>query len=398
VTDVNAAMHSQARTGRRLYLAAVLVVVTLAAGLRLFAADRLAVDYDEPVYLRDAVHYARFMRTGDLKMLAWSETTYEHPALYKILYGVVLLAHQPLDRLPDKDLPRLAPIASAAAGPWNIAARHLSVLWGTLAVLALALVNPLAGLFLGIDTLSVKYTSEVYLEALPLLTSLLCALAYARWYSLASARHDPGRKPWIWLLVSAALLGMTAAGKYVYSIVGVAILLHFLTEVLRGRLAKTWIPAVALWALGSILFFVAFDPYLWPHPIARLSQSILFHEQFQDSRLVLMYHYAWWQPLRWLSAFAAYYELGPRSAFLINVDTLIFALAVLGLPRLFLRQRILFYWLVVGLTFLLVWTTKWPQYTLIILAPFSMSAAQGLLTLWDLGRRLIAGGPQASGA
>ena len=260
MTRVNASAHSGTRTSRLLYLGAVLIVVTLAAGLRLFAADRLAVDYDEPVYLRDAVYYAGYMRTGDFKMLAWSQITYEHPALYKILYGVVLLTQQPLDRLPDKDLLRLTPIASAAAGPWNIAARHLSVLWGTLAVLALALVNPPAGLFLGIDTLSVKYTSEVYLEALPLLTSLLCVLAYARWYTFASLPGGRVRNVWIWLVVSAALLGMTAAGKYVYSIVGVAILLHFVIEVLRGKLARTWIPALAVWAIGSIMIFVAFGP------------------------------------------------------------------------------------------------------------------------------------------
>ena len=395
---MNPAPHSRPRISRRVYVAAVLAVVALAGAVRLFAAGRLAVDYDEPVYLRDAVDYAGFMRTGDFKMLAWSETTYEHPALYKILYGVVLLGHRPLDRLPDKDLPRLAPIASAAAGPWNIAARHLSVFWGTLAALSLALVNPLAGLFLGIDTLSVKYTSEVYLEALPLLTSLLCVLAYARWYRLASVSHGQGRRTWIWLLLSAALLGMTAAGKYVYSIVGVAILLHFLIEVLRGTLPRAWIPDMAVWALGSITMFVAFDPYLWPHPIARLSNSILFHEQFQDSRLVLQYHYPWWQPLRWLFAFSTYYDLGPRSAFLINVDTPIFVFALIGVPRLFLRQRVFFCWLVVGLAFLLLWTTKWPQYTLIILAPFSLSASEGLLTLWNLGGRLVARDPQAGGS
>jgi hypothetical protein len=398
VTHVDAATNSKTRTRRLLYLAAVLAVVSLAAGLRLFAAAHLAVDYDEPVYLRDAVDYAGFMRTGDFKMLAWSEATYEHPALYKILYGVVLLGHRPLDRLPDKDLPRLAPIASAAAGPWNIAARHLSVLWGTLAVLGVALVNPLAGLFLGIDTLSVKYTSEVYLEALPLLTSLLCVLAYARWFRLASVSHVQVRDTWIWLLLSAVLLGMTAAGKYVYSIVGVVILLHSLLAMFRGRLSHRSIAHLAAWAILSVLMFVAFDPYLWPHPLARLSQSVLFHEQFQDSRLVLQYHYPWWQPLRWLSAFSSYYDLGPRSAFLINADTLIFALALIGLPRLFLRQPIFFYWLVVGLAFLLAWTTKWPQYTLIILAPFSMSAAEGLLTLWELARRLAGRSPQAGGS
>ena len=125
------------------------------------------------------------------KMLAWSEHTYEHPALQKILYGVVLLTQPQIDRLPENDLPRLAPIAATEAGRWNIAARHLALAWGTLAVLALALLNPLAGLFLALSTLSVKYTSEVYLEALPLLTGLLCAMAYLRWFGLM--RRAPNR-------------------------------------------------------------------------------------------------------------------------------------------------------------------------------------------------------------
>src|SRR5512135_1338031 len=133
---------------RLTYLISITFVTLLALGLRLYAVPRLNVDFDEPVYLGDAIEYAHDMRAGDLKMLAWSETTYEHPALYKILYGVALLAYQPIDRLPDKDLPRQAPIASAAAGPWDVALRYESAAWGTLAVLCLALVNPLAGLFL----------------------------------------------------------------------------------------------------------------------------------------------------------------------------------------------------------------------------------------------------------
>ncbi len=306
-----------------------------------------------------------------------------------------LLARQPLERLPDKDLPRLAPIATAAAGPWNVAARYLSVFWGTLAVLALALVNPLAGLFLGIDTLSVKYTSEVYLEALPLLTSLLCALAYSRWYALATKPPASATSRLRWLILSAVLLGMTAASKYVYCIVGLAIVIHFFVGVFQGRLPRRWIPQIGAWALLAVVMFVAFDPYLWPHPVSRLSQSILFHEQFQDSRLVLQYHYPWWQPIRWLSAFSNYYELGPARAFLLNVDTLIFLLAIVGVPRLYQRQPVLFYWLIVGLAFLLVWTTKWPQYTLIVLAPFSMAAAQGVLTLWELGGRFLPRNPHA---
>jgi hypothetical protein len=371
------------------YILAILIVVLLAAGLRLYAAQRLDVDYDEPVYLSAAVEYAAAMRSGDLRMLAWSEHTYEHPALQKILYGVVLLTQPPLDRLPDNDLPRLAPIASTEAGRWNIAARHLSVIAGTLAVLALAFINPLAGFFLAVDTLSVKYTSEVYLEALPLLTGLLCALAYLKWYSAARARPEMLRRSLIWLILSAVFLGMTAAGKYVHAVVGFAVLFHFLLAVLRNQLPRRLLLHMLGWGALSLVMFFAFDPYLWPHPIARLMKSVLFHQDFQDSRLVLMYSYPFWQPLRWLSAFSSYYRLGPEGAFLINIDTFIFVAAIVGLPRLLRKEPFFFYWLLIGLAFLLVWATKWPQYTLILLVPFSTAAAQGVLTVWDLGRRAI---------
>jgi hypothetical protein len=368
------------------YLLAVILITILAGALRLYAVQRLNVDYDEPVYLSAAVEYSRAMRLGDFKMLAWSEHTYEHPALQKILYGVALLTQPPLDRLPDNDLPRLAPIASTEAGRWNIAARHLAAAWGTLAVLALACINPLAGLFLAVDTLSVKYTSEVYLEALPLLTGLLCALAYLKWFALARLPRASTARLAMWLGLSALFLGLTAAGKYVHAIVGVAILLHFLIAVARGRLPPRFLAWIAGWGLLSIVMFLVFDPYLWPHPVARLSKSLLFHEDFQDSRLVEMYHYPFWQPLRWLSAFSAYYDLGPLSAFLLNIDTLLFISAFIGLPRLFKKDPFFFYWLLLGITFLLAWRTKWPQYTLILLAPFCMAAANGILTVWDLAR------------
>jgi hypothetical protein len=371
-------------------LAAAIFVCLIALGLRLYAVPRLNVDYDEPVYLSAAVEYAQAMRTGDLKMLAWSEHTYEHPALQKILYGAVLLTQPELDRLPESDLPRLAPIAATEAGRWNIAARYLALAWGTLAVLALALLNPLAGLFLAVSTLSVKYTSEVYLEALPLLTGLLCASAYLRWFTLTRESSKRPSYPLAWLTVSAVLLGMTAAGKYVHAVVGIAILVHFALALLRRDLPPRTIGYLAGWGVLALIAFFAFDPYLWPHPIARLSKSIAFHQSFQDSRLVEMYSYPFWQPLRWLSAFAAYYNLGPASAFIFNVDTFIFIAAILGLPRLYRQQPFFFGWLIIGVLFLLTWTTKWPQYTLIVLAPLCMAASAGVMTAWDLARSAVA--------
>jgi hypothetical protein len=240
-----------------------------------------------------------------------------------------------------------------------------------------------------LNTLSVKYTSEVYLEALPLLSSLLCALSYSRWFSAVRRDADSPASHMRWLMLSAVFLGVTAASKYVYCVVGLAVLIHFLMAVFRNLMPRRAIPYIAGWAVLSVITFVVFDPYLWPHPVDRLAKSILFHEQFQDSRLVQQYHYPFWQPLRWLSAFSAYYDLGPPTAFLLNVDTLAFVLAVLGLPRLLQKQSLFFCWLAAGLVFLLVWTTKWPQYMLIVLAPFSMAAAEGALAAFALAHRLI---------
>ena len=135
-------------------------------------------------------------------------------------------------------------------------------------------------------------------------------------------------------MLSAVFLGMTAAGKYVHAVVGIAILFHFLLAVLRKELPRRLLLHMLGWGALSLVMFFVFDPYLWPHPIARLMKSVLFHQDFQDSRLVQMYSYPFWQPLRWLSAFSSYYDLGPASAFLVNIDTFIFVAAIVGLPRL----------------------------------------------------------------
>ena len=68
--------------------------------------------------------------------------------------------------------------------------------------------------------------------------------------------------------------------------------------------------------------------------------------------------------------------LGPANYFIL-ADLVIFFLAVIGLPALYRKNKPMFLWLVVGLAFLLLWNTKWPQYTLLVLAPLCVSAASG---------------------
>ena len=84
-------------------------------------------------------------------------------------------------------------------------ARTVSAVLGTLEVLALAFLNPLAGLFLAIYTWQIKYTSQIMLEPLPSLMSALAVLFYFKARSRILAR-----KPAVllgWLILSAIAPG-----------------------------------------------------------------------------------------------------------------------------------------------------------------------------------------------
>ena len=64
-----------------------------------------------------------------------------------------------------------------------------------------------------------------------------------------------------------------------------------------------------------------------------------------------------------------------------GADLVIAVLAVVGLPRLWREQRVFALWLLLGLAFLLVWPTKWPQYVLMVSAPIALAGALGLARL-----------------
>ena len=73
--------------------------------------------------------------------------------------------------------------------------------------------------------------------------------------------------------------------------------------------------------------------------------------------------------------------------FLFRLDTLIFILGIIGLPRLFKRNPLMFTWLTTSIVFLLFWNTKWPQYALLAIVPLCISASEGVKTLaYDLMR------------
>ncbi len=355
------------------YTISVLLVVAIAFGLRARAASMLPIDFDEDDYLRAGQEYAHLIRTSN-----WSgflETNYrpEHPPLAKIMIGLIILSapeealipDASTSALPNKNLP------TDLVKP----ARTLNAIFGTMTVAIVALINPLAGLFLASHILTIRYVSQIMLEAIPFLISLLAAISYLK--AKQSKRSGLNR----WLILSAIFLGLTAASKYLYCVIGIAILVDWYLDAKEKDSVKISLRTVALWGVLAIVVFFLFDPYLWPNPIGRLSESIFYHAGYSSSATeVQNAGFPVWQPFFWLFFFPTWFN---KSLFPFPSDPFIMILALFGLSRLWNKERLYVLWLGIAMAFLLVWPTKWPQYIMILTVPLSFAAAEGLFIVRD---------------
>lgn len=327
-------------------------VIVLALLLRVWAAFTLPTDFDEPIYLQAAHDYARLLEAGDWAGVIDYAGNREHPPLIKLLYAGVSLVLGP----------------QATADQLLLGTRLVSAIFGTLAVAMVAGIDPLAGLFLAIHTLAVKYTSQAYLEALPALTMLISLLALERWQRTQVSR---------WGAVSALCLGLTAAGKLSYVPVLLVVGGYWL---LTQRMAW-W--KMAFWALGGLLIFGAFNPALWRDPVTRLSNMLFFHANYAQGADVQQAAYPWFQPFIWLATAPAG-TWHPDVFFYIGFDGLFFWAMLGGLAQAWRdpAQHWQVVWVLGGVGVLLLWPTKWPQYTLSVLAPLCLIAAPAVRRLW----------------
>jgi hypothetical protein len=367
------------------FLIVLVLAVLVALGLRLRAVDRLPIDFDEDDYLLAGQHYAQAIREKDWGEIVNYEYNLEHPPLAKLTYGLILAGLETSPEVPQK--PSTAPPAESLPQPHLNYLRWSSAIIGTLEVLALVMLDPLAGLFLAMHTFTIKYTSQVMLEALPALTSLLAVMAYAR--------SNRSKRSGLWLTLSAIALGLTAAAKYMYALVGIVILIDWLWGKWEGRgrnsIENSWwkqgLPIIGWGVLAILVFFLA-DPYLWPDPLGRLRESLTFNVAYSQGEHVQSSGFPIWQPLTWLFTSVPWHP----GVFVIAVDTLIALLALAGLGRMWRRYRVYALWLAVGLFFLLIWPTKWPQYILVVTAPVSLAAAEGFRGLiWEPLRKWLRG-------
>ncbi len=320
----------------------VLLIVLLALYLRVWAVFTLPIDFDEPVYLEAGADYARLVRAGDVGGVIDYAGVREHPPLVKLLYGGAWL------------------VAGEEANPSLVLllARGISAFFGTLAVAILTFVNPLAGGFFAVHMMVVKYTSQAYLEAVPLFTGLAAVLALRRSRSY--------RDLWFWL--SAVALGATGAAKFTYFPVVVPVL-----YLLVGEQKRSWWQTVGYLAVAALAFWF-FNPHLWNSPFERFLDSVFFHFRYSQSEHVQTSGYPWYQPVTWLLR-AHPQEWHPRVFLYPGVDGLVTLLALFGLYWSWKEHRWAVIWAGATFLFLLIWPTKWPQYTLTLAAPLALMAA-----------------------
>lgn len=354
-----------------LRILAVIVVAAIAWSLRLRAVNLLPVDFDEDDYLRAAQEFTQLIRTKDWS--GFQETNYrtEHPPLSKILFGVGLLAtpeeplipDRPTSAEPDKFLPK----------ELLRSARTVGAILGTVTAALLALVNPLGGALLAFHTFTIKYDSQVMLEALPAMTSLMVVMAYLQ-------SKKPKNKTG-WLLISAVFLGLTAASKYLYCLVAIAVLIDWFLEAREKDELVYFLRNALLWGFFAVVIFFAADPYLWPNPVERLKESVLYHAGYATGASEVQgANFPFWQPFVWLSMSpSAWHE----KVFIFAPDLLITILGTFGLARLWKKERVYVFWLGIAIFFLLLWPTKWPQYVLVLTAPLSLAAAETVSLGWE---------------
>ena len=354
----------------------VLVVVLVAAALRTVAAIRLPTDYDEPVYFNSAEAYASAMRAGNLAAIPDADPNVEHPPLFKLLYGLLLAQSPPAPEAPVEPAMVTAPETLARLREMRL----LSAVFGALNVLVVGAVSPLAGLFLAAHTYHIKYTAQAFLESLPLLTSTISVLAYMK-----SGRRANG-----WLALSAVALGLTAASKYTYALVGVAVVLDWLREALfgerrEGASVTRQIGLLMAWGVASVLVFLAANPALWPAPLARLGASLSMLVGRAESAHAQSFGYGVPELLWWL-----FTPITVPGAIFTPFDTIPMVLSLVGLPRTWKTRPVIAIWWAVGLALLLLWTVRLPHYTLVMTVPVTLCAAAGVeqIIAWVQGRQV----------
>ena len=248
--------------------------------------------------------------------------------------------------------------------------RKLSAYAGVLQVVIIALIHPIGGLLLALDSYHIKYSAQVYLEGLPGLLAVLAVSIFE--LAIRRKKNSSPAEPvhWMPLIFSAVFLGLAGAGKYIYGMVGPVMLGFLIGRRVRFR-------QLLLFPLVALAVFILADPFLWPNPPARLWESVMYHWDYSHSQHVVSSGMPWYSPFYHLTH-ASPTEWHPGVFPTGIVDIIILPLGIIGIPWAIRRRPIWVAWAGFGLLFLIFWPTKWPQYTLLVLPPLCVCAGIGV--------------------
>jgi len=323
----------------------------------------LPPDFDELVYLPAAFRYQEMIASSKWKEIINYKENLEHPPLNKLLFAVDLGITNPKE--PDWDNLNVGKAIPPEDRPAFFGPRRISAIGGTLQVFITALVHPIAGILMALNTYHTKYSAQVYLEGVPGLMGVLAVFLF----ELGTTPRSADAK-WKLLIPSAIALGLAGAGKYLYGFVGF-VLLAFLIRRTRSLQSSLLYSGVAVAA------FLLADPFLWPNPASRLWDSLTFHWGFAHSEHVVSAGLPWYSPFYYLSH--AEPTKWHRDIFVTGLaDILILPLSFFGILRAIHERPIWVAWAAFGLVFLVLWPTKWPQYILFVLPPLAVCAGLGV--------------------
>lgn len=322
----------------------ILIVLIVTIATHWLAVTYLPQDFDEPVYTEIAVDYARALERGDFNAVIDNASNREHPALVKLAYGIAVYANGSEHNYP----------AALHTG------RVVSAVFGVIGTIILALIDPFAGGLMAIHGLVVKYSSQAYLEAIPLAFMILSVFAF-----LKTGRDK--LNGWFWL--SAFALGVVTAGKFTYTPVLVVVIAYL--AFVEKKIPFRWMVGFGILAVTA---FFLLNVTLWHDPFNRILEALTFHANYQQGGHVTEVGFPWYQPFIWL--FVSTPGDWHGGIFLYEIDPFIAFFAFAGIPREWKERRWLVIWLAAGLIFLLLWGTKWPQYVLTIVPAICLMAAE----------------------
>ena len=360
------------------------MIILLAIGLlisiwsityKINASPHIRIDFDEPIYYRAGVDLARCLINGNITCLATYDYNIEHPFLGKIIYGLISIVTDHAGEVSWENI---------------LYTRSANIFLSSLTPLLLTLISPFAGVLYAGDALSIKYGLEVYLDGF---TTLFVLSSYIP----LILRH---RYSYRAIVLSGIFAGLAMATKYTSIPALLPIPIYLLSQsiikaemhprkiILSLVFRRRYIVYSILWILLALLAFYISNPSIWfdlgkPLIETRLYRSITFHEAYA-THTSSTHSLPFYQQFIWFIDHSA--QRWHPGVFAIDTGIIILLLGLLGLPLTLVRKPLIAYWIISYTLFLLIWPVKWPQYTLLLTAPLSISSS---ILLYEVLRVII---------